>query len=148
MLNTLTATGASRPEERNGDHWVSRRLLIALRLFTVSASARDASTTAAPQQQFAAAGAAYDQGRLDEAIAGYRALVDLIGGLVFLLPLCAMTVWLSWGYVIDSWMVFEGSTEVGGLPLIFLYKTVIWVFAVLLGLQGVSMVFKARTRLK
>jgi len=77
-----------------------------------------------------------------EASAKRKALVDMIGALVFLVPLCILTMWLSWSYVINSWKTLEGSTEISGLPLIFLYKTVIWVFAILLGLQGVAMAIR------
>jgi len=78
-----------------------------------------------------------------EAPPRYKAKVDVFGTLFFLLPVTAATLWLSWDYVINAWKVFEGSTEGSGLPLIFAYKTVIWVFAVLVFLQGLSLLFKA-----
>lgn len=68
-----------------------------------------------------------------------RAVVDLAGALVLLVPTCVLILWLSLPYVARSWAVLEGSVETGGLPLVFAYKTVILVFAVLLGLQGLSM---------
>ena len=73
----------------------------------------------------------------------FRSLVDLGGSLVFLIPICILTVVLSWGYVTNSWRILEGSTEVSGLPLIFLLKTMIWVFAVLVALQGIALVARA-----
>lgn len=78
-----------------------------------------------------------------EASPRYKAWVDLLGGVVFLLPVCAAIIVHSWGYVADSWAVSEGSKETSGLPGIFLLKTVIPVFAVLIGLQGISMIVKA-----
>lgn len=72
-----------------------------------------------------------------------RAMVDLFGALFLLLPVCIATLWLSFSYVLNSWAIFEGSTEVSGLPLIFLLKTFIWVFAVLVGLQGVALAMRA-----
>lgn len=78
-----------------------------------------------------------------EASPRYKAWVDLLGSLLFVIPLCILTVWLSWGYVINAWIVLEGSTELAGLPLIFLYKTVIWVFAAFVGMQGLSTAIKA-----
>lgn len=72
-----------------------------------------------------------------------RALIDLLGTLVFLLPVAIAIIWLSWGYVINSWRVLEGSTEVSGLPFIFLLKTTIWLFAGLLALQGVALALRA-----
>jgi TRAP-type mannitol/chloroaromatic compound transport system permease small subunit len=73
----------------------------------------------------------------------FKALVDILGAFILLLPLCLLTLLLSDSYVINAWKVFEGSTDEGGLPLIFAYKTVILVFAGLLGLQGISMAAKA-----
>jgi len=72
-----------------------------------------------------------------------KALVDLFGGLFLLLPVCIAMAWLSFGYVLSSWRVLEKSTEVSGLPLIFALKTFIWVFAVLVGLQGIAMIGRA-----
>lgn len=77
-----------------------------------------------------------------EASERYRAWVDLLGSLLFVIPLCILTVWLSWGYVINAWITLEGSTELAGLQLVFLYKTVIWVFAALVGIQGLSTAIK------
>jgi len=71
-----------------------------------------------------------------------KAIVDLAGALLFLLPVCVLIVWYSWDYVLGAWSVAEGSREGSGLPLTFLYKTVIWVFAASLGLQGCSMALK------
>ena len=72
-----------------------------------------------------------------------KAMVDLLGGLFLLLPVCIAMVWLSFGYVLSSWRIFEKSTEISGLPLIFALKTFIWVFAVLVGLQGIAMIGRA-----
>jgi TRAP-type mannitol/chloroaromatic compound transport system permease small subunit len=83
-----------------------------------------------------------------DAAPGKRALVDLVGSLFCLLPLCVLTFWLSRSYVLNSWRIFESSTETSGLPLIFLLKTVIWVFAVLLGLQAISLAARAARYLK
>ena len=72
-----------------------------------------------------------------------KALVDLLGTLFLLLPLAVAIVWLSWGYVLAAWRVREGSTEVSGLPFLFLLKSMIWVFAVLVGLQGLALAMRA-----
>ena len=73
-----------------------------------------------------------------EASVRKKAWVDMLGSIIFLAPIGLLTLWLSSSYVINSWRTFEGSTEISGLPLIFLLKTVIWVFAGLLGLQAIS----------
>ena len=69
-----------------------------------------------------------------------RALVDLLGSLLFLLPFCVFVYWSSWGYVESSWRIQEGSREAGGLPYPFtpLLKTSILLMAGLIGLQGIS----------
>ncbi len=72
-----------------------------------------------------------------------RALVDLIGALVFLLPFAASLALLSIPYVGRSWAILERSREVSGLPFVYLLKTLIPLFAVLIGLQGVAQAIRA-----
>jgi TRAP-type mannitol/chloroaromatic compound transport system permease small subunit len=67
-----------------------------------------------------------------------RIWVDLCGHLLFLLPLCGCIIWFSWDYVAAAWRVHEGSPEVGGLPGIYLLKTLLPLAATLLALQGVA----------
>lgn len=68
-----------------------------------------------------------------------RAWVDLVGTLVLLLPVCAFLLWSSWGYVASAWGMSEGSRESGGLPALYLLKSVLVAMPVLLGLQGVAL---------
>lgn len=72
-----------------------------------------------------------------------KALIDLIGVLVFLLPVCTVIGWASWPYVGQSWAVFEGSRETSGIPGVFALKSVILAFVVLIVFQGVSMALHA-----
>jgi TRAP-type mannitol/chloroaromatic compound transport system permease small subunit len=72
-----------------------------------------------------------------------RALIDLIGALVFLLPFAAVLALLSIPFAARSWTVLERSREASGLPSVYLLKTLIPVFAVLLALQGVAAVIRA-----
>lgn len=77
-----------------------------------------------------------------------RAIIDLIGVFLFLLPMCIMIFWVSWPYVVNAWAVLEGSQEGRlGIPAVFLLKTVILVFAALLGLQAISLAIHASIRL-
>lgn len=73
-----------------------------------------------------------------EATPRKKALVDLVGVLVFLIPVCGLIAWVSWPYVAGSWAVFEGSKETSGIQGVFLLKSLIVVFAGLLAVQGVS----------
>jgi TRAP-type mannitol/chloroaromatic compound transport system permease small subunit len=67
-----------------------------------------------------------------------RAIVDLAGALLLLLPFCAVLAWFSLPYVARSWAILERSGEASGLPLVFLLKTLIPLFALLLALQGLA----------
>jgi len=67
-----------------------------------------------------------------------RAWVDLLGGLVLLLPMSVFITWISWDYVVSSWQVMEGSREAGGLPGVFLLKSLILVMPVLMVLQTLA----------
>jgi TRAP-type mannitol/chloroaromatic compound transport system permease small subunit len=67
-----------------------------------------------------------------------RAWTDLLGTVLLLLPLCAFILWASWGYVGDSWAMREQSREAGGLPALYLLKTVIPAAAVLLAVQAAA----------
>lgn len=65
-----------------------------------------------------------------------KAWVNCLGTLVFLWPLCAFIFFSSLHYVSESWRVWESSDQPGGLPGVFLLKTLIPTMAVLLGMQG------------
>jgi len=72
-----------------------------------------------------------------------KAMADLFGVVFFLLPF----VYVVWTYtftaVSRSWGYFEGSANIGGMPGLFILKTFILLFAVLVGLQGVAMAARA-----
>jgi TRAP-type mannitol/chloroaromatic compound transport system permease small subunit len=66
----------------------------------------------------------------------YRLVVDLAGTLLFLVPFCLFLLYIGWDYVAVSWEVRERSGEPGGLPLVWLLKTLVLVLPVLLLLQA------------
>lgn len=74
-----------------------------------------------------------------------RALVDLAGVLLLLLPVSVFLAIVAWDFVAVSWELREGSREPGGLPYPFvpLMKSVLLVMPVTLALQGVSMAIHA-----
>jgi TRAP-type mannitol/chloroaromatic compound transport system permease small subunit len=72
-----------------------------------------------------------------------KAVIDLIGALLLLLPFAAVLIWLSVPYAARSWAILERSQEASGLPLVFLLKTFIPLFAALMALQGVSLAIRA-----
>lgn len=65
-----------------------------------------------------------------------QALVDLTGTLFLLLPVMTFVILVSLGYVGKSWRILEGSPDSGGIPAVFLLKTLIPLFAGLMILQG------------
>jgi TRAP-type mannitol/chloroaromatic compound transport system permease small subunit len=67
-----------------------------------------------------------------------RAWVDLLGTLLLLIPVCIYLVWSGWDYVAGSWSVREGSREAGGIPAVYLLKSLILALPVLLLLQGMA----------
>lgn len=67
-----------------------------------------------------------------------RAWIDLFGNIVFLIPVCVFIIWISLDYVAVSWRIREGSGETGGLPLVYVLKTVIPLAAGLLIVQALA----------
>jgi|SRR5665213_105775 len=72
-----------------------------------------------------------------------RAVIDLLGALIFLAPFATVLTMLSVPYVARSWAILESSRETSGLPFVYLLKTLIPLFALLIGLQGVAQAIRA-----
>jgi len=70
----------------------------------------------------------------------YRFAVNLAGTLLFVLPFSAFLLIIGWDYVAASWATHEASREAGGLPLVWLLKSLILVLPALLLLQSWSTV--------
>jgi len=83
-----------------------------------------------------------------EASARTKALVDLAGSALLLMPFALVLVWLSVPYAARSWAILERSQETSGLPLVFLLKTLIPLFAVLMALQGLAQAIRALAALR
>jgi len=72
-----------------------------------------------------------------------RAWVDLLGATLLLIPFCLFIIVISWSYVSLSWQLLESSRDAGGLPAVFLLKTMIPAMAILLMLQGVAQALRS-----
>lgn len=72
-----------------------------------------------------------------------RAIVDILGALVFLWPVTGLLLFVAWPYVSRSFVILEGSRESGGLPLLYLLKGEILIFAASLALQGLARAIRA-----
>ena len=74
---------------------------------------------------------------------GGRAWVDLLGTLFLLLPVCGFIFWSSWDYVAVAWEVREGSGEAGGLPFVYLLKSILLLMPSLLIVHGTVIILKS-----
>ena len=72
----------------------------------------------------------------------YKSLIDLLGSVFFALPVIYVIFIKSLPMVERSWKVLEKSAEAGGLPGLFLFKTVLLVFSLLFGIQFISLALK------
>ena len=67
-----------------------------------------------------------------------QAIVNITGGVLFLLPFCLFVIWSSLHYVEQAWAIKEVSSDAGGIAGVYLLKTLIPIFALLLMLQGLA----------
>lgn len=79
-----------------------------------------------------------------------KAWVDLIGIVLFLLPLCFFLAWKASDFVVISWKLEEASRESGGLPypLIPLLKSILVVMPVSVALQGIALLMRSVATLR
>jgi len=69
-----------------------------------------------------------------------RTIVEIIGALIFTLPWMFVLAWLAWPFVVDSWSIWEGSSQPNGMPGVFLLRTMLLVFSALMALQCLAIV--------
>ena len=72
-----------------------------------------------------------------------KATVNLIGGILFLVPVCFLIFFTSLDYVLASWAIQETSAENNGLPFVYLLKTLMLLMPVTLLLQGIAEIIKS-----
>ena len=72
-----------------------------------------------------------------------KAWVDLLGTLFLLFPFCLYLIITSAAYAGASWQLLEGSREAGGLPLIFLLKSLLPLMPLLVCLQGIAVLCRS-----
>ena len=77
-----------------------------------------------------------------------KAWVNLLGTLFLLFPFCIYLIFSSWEYAVKSWALLEGSREAGGLPFLFILKTLVPLMPALLLLQGVATMCQCLQTLK
>ncbi|MGB3388524.1 MAG: TRAP transporter small permease subunit [Pseudaminobacter sp.] len=77
----------------------------------------------------------------------FRAGVNFFGTLFLLIPTTITIFWYSYPYVGKSWARLESTPDVGGLPFVYLLKTVIVLFCIPLLAQGISLLIRSYLQL-
>ncbi|MFN2327503.1 MAG: TRAP transporter small permease subunit [Chromatocurvus sp.] len=77
-----------------------------------------------------------------------QAWVNALGGIIFLLPLCVLIMMISSEYVLQAWRIREISMDSGGIPAVFLLKSLIPAMALTLLMQGVAEILRNLARLQ
>lgn len=77
-----------------------------------------------------------------------RAWINALGSIVFLLPLCVLIVLISLDYVLQAWRIREISADSGGIPGVFLLKSLIPAMALTLLLQGIAEILRNLAQLQ
>ena len=74
--------------------------------------------------------------------AEYNKLVNILGILFFLLPTIGVLSYYAIDFVAASWLVKEISTEPGGLNFVYIQKSFIFLFPLVLALAGIKELYK------
>jgi TRAP-type mannitol/chloroaromatic compound transport system permease small subunit len=74
-----------------------------------------------------------------------RALVNLLGVLLFVFPLCGFFFYQSFDYVAAAWLLREISRDSGGLPYpaIPMLKSLLLLMPVTVALQGLALLLRS-----
>jgi len=72
-----------------------------------------------------------------------RAWVEIGGTVLLLWPVALFILFMSQTYVESAWRIMEGSREPGGIPFLYLLKTLLIVMPVLLIIQGLAELLRA-----
>jgi len=70
-----------------------------------------------------------------------RIWIDIVGGLLFLLPICVILTYFTWPWFVESWTINEASSNAGGLVR-WPVKLLLPVGFFLMAMQGVSEIIK------
>lgn len=70
-----------------------------------------------------------------------RIWIDIVGGFLFLLPICVILIYFTWPWFVESWQINEVSSNAGGLVR-WPVKLILPVGFALMALQGVSEIIK------
>ena len=77
-----------------------------------------------------------------------KARIDVFGHVVLLIPSMLALLYWSFPSVRNAWAIFEGPISVGGIPAVFLLKTLIPAFCILLIIQSLACLLRNLIRLR
>lgn len=72
-----------------------------------------------------------------------KIIIDLIGYIVLVIPFCFFVIYESTTMISQSWSMLEGSSEPGGLPIVYILKSSIYIFSLLLLIQTIGKILRA-----
>ena len=81
-----------------------------------------------------------------KASAATKRRIDILGHIFLLIPSMLVLLYWSWPSVRNSWSILEGPISVGGIKAVFLLKTLIPAFCVLLIVQSLSILVRLLIR--
>ena len=70
-----------------------------------------------------------------------KSIINIIGSIIFVIPVCLVIIYYSFNYVVNSWAQLEGSLEERGLHAVYILKSSIWIFAIMLIFQSLSIIY-------
>jgi len=70
-----------------------------------------------------------------------RLWIDILGGFLFLLPICVILIYFTWPWFVESWRINESSSNAGGLVR-WPVKLLLPLGFALMALQGISEIIK------
>lgn len=72
-----------------------------------------------------------------------KAVINLIGTVIFLFPVCGYITVLAWPYVMQAWEHLEGSQEASGIQAVYILKSFILLFTFTMIMQGISLILNS-----
>ena len=73
-----------------------------------------------------------------------QSLIDKIGFIFFIIPFCIFVMYESTSMITRSWVMLESSSEPGGLPVVYILKSSIYIFSLLILLQAINKLFESK----
>lgn len=77
-----------------------------------------------------------------------KAIINLIGSIVFFIPFCLLVIYSSKNFVLQSFKIGETSPDPGGLPALYILKSILPLSFIFLLLQALVLFFKSLLTIK